>query len=336
MSDFKQEIDRVSQKVNALQNENTVSFAVVTDIHLFPRYPHTYFEAGVANMREVRRKTGVGTLFHLGDAPGGSENYPGSNWTQVWMDAALDKNRIDFSEAMTDVYFIPGNHDGEFTNPPTPEIWSPKMLPKESENVHVRPDLMSFYRDDPQKKVRYIGMMTAYTDLETKQVRYGIASGLIRWLATEAFCVPCGTAVFLFGHIPPCDVDADCDIHFGRQEFYDLCRAFTEKTVFRGEVYTADFTENGGFPVAMFCGHGHVDWVCNDERFPFPVIEVASFYPHYATWRMPHDAIPVMRKEGEEDLWDVAVYDTKTRVLNLVRFGAGEDRTILPMANGGC
>lgn len=332
MIDFLREIERVSERVNKLKNENTAAFVLVTDIHLAPLRPTEYYTTSIENIKRIGENTGVDTLFHLGDTIGVCESTPGEDWRQVWVDATLRKDLRSFGSAVKNCYFVPGNHDGIFALPPNPKVWGPMMLPKESANVHVHPEILSYYVDDPEHKVRYVCFMSSCSDDE-QNVYYGYQPSVIRWLASEALCAPDGYSIFFFTHIAPCDFDAK-DIKVGKSEMFDLVKAFCEKSVFKMGDYTVDYSGNRAYLICFFVGHGHVDWICDDERFPCPVIETASLLPHdpslNPSWGRPKDSLGRARSDRDETLncFDIVLFDSQTSDLNLIRFGAGEDRML--------
>lgn len=332
MIDFSKETERVCSRVKELKSESTAAFVLVADIHLAPSRPTEYYTTSIENIKAIGEKTGVDTLFHLGDTIGVCESTPGEAWQQVWVDATLRKDLTSFGSAMKNAYFVPGNHDGIFALPPNPKFWGPMMLPKESANVHVCPALLSYYVDDPAHKVRYVAFMSAYSD-DAHTAYYGYPLSVIRWLAVEALNAPDGYAIFFFTHIAPCDVDAK-NIKIGKSEMFSLVKAFREKSVFTMGDLTVDYAQSRAKLICFFVGHGHVDWICNDERFPCPVIEVATLLPHDPSgnpaWPMPADAFGRPRSDKDETLncFDIVLFDTKTDHVDLIRFGAGEDRTL--------
>lgn len=326
---FSDEIKRVSEKVNALKNENTFIFSLVTDVHLYPnsKTDNLYYKLSLKNMKAVNDKTRHNVLFHLGDVPGMDyKNILPEYWTKQRISEVLLRNRNDYGSIFEDTYFVAGNHDGEGAAPPDQKFWYDLLLDFNKEKVCCTKDKIYYYVDFPKYKVRAICLMACSVD-ENKNQFYGYYSDQLEWLRDDALITPEEYKILLFTHIDPIDVSAKRLDNI--EEFIGLMKAYAAKTTFEGNLLKADFTQNAkGTLSALFAGHGHVDWWEQGDRFPCIVIETASNLPHYALWEAPETAVPQKRNEYDTtaDLWETVVFDTRKNTLDLVRFGAGDDR----------
>ena len=333
---FKEEIKRVTDKINKLKNENTFIFSIVTDIHLYPMPYRTdnnlYYSQSVENMRAVNSQTHHDILFHLGDVLGvGGFKVPPEYWTREKVEATLMRNRRDYENAFEKVYYVAGNHDGDFASVPIPDQWYRLMLAHQGIEVKKEKDTIYYYVDFPEKKVRAICLMSSYHDGNGSY--FGYDKPQLEWLCKEALMVPQGYKILVFSHISPIDVPSRKLDNVS--DFRGVFEAYKNRTSFEGNRITVDFSDAKGELVAHFGGHTHADWVAEKGAFPMRVIETASNLPHYAEndWKIQQGAISRMRNGNENDktadLWDTVVYDMKKNTLEIIRFGSGEDRRVV-------
>ena len=81
--------------------------------------------------------------------------------------------------------------------------------------------------------------------------------------------------------------------------------------------------------LAIMSGHTHADKVDTTTN-TFAHISIGTQYPNTVA-TVPVDATSPIRQIGTvtQDLWDIMVIKLESKEIKLIRFGAGEDRTIV-------
>ncbi len=336
---FKNEFKDTLNKLNSLYEDGCLCFNIITDSHVYPPYEewlsrqwHTF-----ENVEAINKAAKVDAIFHLGDmfwTNGSKETIDFWNTENLekWMD--VFKERLCAANPYT--YFIAGNHDNEKCGEPNQESWHRRMVEFQKDKITgFVPDRPYYYVDFESAKVRAVCMLSNFREGEHNQHKnYGIYPEQVEWLISDALKVPDGWSILLFSHIYPVNEGNDSAQQDNTEEFAGLIRAFQNKEKFQSDIWSADFSDYGNAKiVAMFVGHGHVDWLHGPDELPFYVVETAANHVHVperSSWRMPEDAVVPPREYGTftEDLWDTVVYNPQKGRIDIIRFGAGEDRHI--------
>lgn len=336
---FKAEIKDTVQKLNALKEDGCFCFNVITDSHVSPtnlqwlgRQQHTF-----ENVKAVNNAAKVDAIFHLGDMLGCvdciTENFAAKYWTEENVKEWFGIFKKELTDANPRSYFVAGNHDNLKAGEPNRENWYKEMVePFKNKISGYQKGEPYFYVDFPESRVRAICLMSNYREGNHKN--YGIYPKQVEWLVENALNVPNEWSILLFSHIYPANIGVGSAIQDNTEEFAGLLTAFQNKEKFESEVFSGDFRNSGNAKiVAMFVGHGHVDWVHAPDILPFWVVETGSNHVHVperSSWDMPDDAVVPPREYNTvtEDLWDAVVYNPKKKTIDVIRFGSGEDKHI--------
>lgn len=332
---FADEIIHTVNKVRALREDGCFCFQVIADSHVFPlfdkhvtRQLHTF-----ENIAAVNAQVNIDAIFHLGDLLFTDDTTEvRSYWTANNVEACFDVFKTNLYAANANTFFVAGNHDGEYGREPDRRNWHHRMVTCQSRKINgLVKDEPYYYVDFPAAKVRAVCMMSNYPGAD--DVYYGIYPDQVAWLAGDALLAPDGWGILIFTHICPFALYET----YGQdnlEEFAQVITAFQRKTTYRSNVFSVDFRNApNSTVVAVFTGHGHVDWIALPGKNPVPVIETASNHVHMPTrdtWKMPSDCSVPQREYGTltEDLWDTVIYNPRKGTIDLIRFGAGEDRHI--------
>ncbi len=339
---FECEAEDTIEKLNALKEEGCFCFNVITDSHVSPTNPqwiarqwHTF-----ENVKAVNEGAKVDAIFHLGDlfgcVDGINEGFAVKYWDEENVKEWFGIFKRELTAANPNAFFVAGNHDNLKAGEPTRQSWYREMVePVKDKLSGYREGEMYFYVDFPESSVRAICLMSNFRDGEKGEHKnYGIYPEQVEWLVNDALKVPNGWSILLFSHIYPANIGVDSATQDNTEEFAELLKAFQNKEKFESEVFSGDFRGYSDAKiVAMFVGHGHVDWLRAPKELPFWTIETGSNHVHEPTpdnWRMPNDAVVPRREYGTvtEDLWDTVVYNPKKKTIDIIRFGSGEDRHI--------
>ncbi len=334
---FIKEVERTSKKIKELKKEGCFCFNVVADSHVYPPNPewlarqnHTF-----ENLKAQNENAPIDAMFHLGDLFW-TDGQPEA--TAFWSKENVDKwFHIFFSEfkkANERSYFVAGNHDNVGCSEPERAYFYKEMIEPNRESItKTVKNEPYYYVDFPENSVRAIVLMSNY--LEDGHKNYGIYSEQVAWLRDEALLAPSGYTIFLFSHIFPQNIGIDSAKKDNVDEFSAFLRAFNNREKNDCEKFPSDFSnlKTDAKIEALFVGHGHVDWIARPSALPFWTIETGANHVHVpsrANWKMPEDCTVAERayQTVTEDLFDTVVWNPKERTLDIIRFGAGEDRKI--------
>lgn len=317
---FKTELESTIASVRAAQTEPCLTFAVVTDIHYNSMdkvvFPHT-----LQNIRAFSKEVRLDGILCLGDMTDGDQ-------TKANTTALLNEFMPLMKNVGVPVYFAAGNHDinaygGSGNVYSTAEMY--KNYYAHCENNVVFDDGsygVNYYKDFPQYKVRMISLDSAKSD-DGSAYHYYYPMNTVEWFVDEAMgTLPNGYSVLLISHVSP----------IATHNWKDTCptnNADVESTL-------RTFVSGGGEVVCIY-GHSHADfdfqepWLdiavyCN-KLYRYEDIIITS--ETAGDWLLPVGSKIWARQMGtyKEDTWDVAVIKPQSKTVNMIRFGAGEDRT---------
>jgi len=309
---YTDEIKRVTEKVKSLKKD--MIFGIATDSHL-----DNSIEDFAENIKAVDKELNFKCFTHLGDFMNG--NFP-RNLTK-----RILKEQIQvYINAINGKHFYPaqGNHDGFYGDIAVDCDWFEATdFTQYYENVS-RPDGKPyFYADFEEEKARFIIVSTFFYDGFEDGTPYikrdGIDDIQALWLENEAFDIKEGWTVFLFSH--------DCPLAgFDIENRYKETRVHNGNRIF--EALLAKSEENKFDIGVWFIGHEHGDTHVTADKIHFVGVGSQTAYIP-ALWNMPFGNFPERNLNTvTEDLWEVAVWNKEEKTVNLVRFGAGEDRVI--------
>ncbi len=309
---YREEITRVCQKVNSLEKD--LVFGIAADSHL-----DNSMEDFAENIKAVDEKINMKCLTHLGDFLNGNLPY---NVTMK----ILHEQMTLYRNAVNNKHFYPaqGNHDGFAGDRAADSDWfEATKFTNDYENV-VRPEGKPyFYADFEDLKVRFIIVSTffyeGYEDGTHYKKRDGIDDKQALWLENEAFDIKEGWTVFLFSH--------ECPL-----EGYKKESRYTETSIHNGgKVFNClvEKSKEKGFDIGVwFIGHHHGDNCVNIDGVNLVTVASQTAYVP-SLWDMCLGNYPARElKTVTEDLWEIALWNKEEKTVNLIRFGAGEDRVI--------
>ena len=339
---FESEVKDTVQKLNQLKEEGCFCFNVVTDSHVSPTNPqwvarqwHTF-----QNIKAVNQGAEVDAIFHLGDIFGCvdciTDGFALKFWNEENTKEWFGIFKRELTAANQNAFFVAGNHDNLKAGEPTRSIWSREMVEPIKDKISgYKEGEMYYYVDFPESSVRAICLMSNSREGEQGEHKnYGIYPEQVEWLVNDALKAPNGWSILLFSHIYPANDGISSARQDNVEEFAGLLKAFQNKEKFESEIFSGDFRNHRDAKiVAMFVGHGHVDWLHGPDKLPFWVVETGSNHVHVperSDWNMPDDAVVPPREYDTvtEDLWDAVIYNPKKKTIDVIRFGSGNDRHI--------
>lgn len=166
----------------------------------------------------------------------------------------------------------------------------------------------NYYKDFPEYKIRFIWLNA------NVEGRYGYSDTTVEWLQNTALKTEDGYSICLFTHMDP-----------------ESSHDYDNKYCYNGykiQALLADYEENTGTIISMFSGHNHVD-----AAFTSPYLSIMTNCQRFenengnpALWASGATKPSRQLGTASEDCWNVVVIRPQSRKINMVRFGAGEDR----------
>lgn len=215
-----------------------------------------------------------------------------------------------------------------------------------------------YYVDDLPLKTRFICLNSQWAAYEenadgtakyTTQKGVGFGQEQLEWLTDIALDVPENYSVILALHVPPTDSLADGRHYASGENARDMSvlrgiiTAYCDKTTYSGSythttrgaylqedtwadvAVSCDFSGYEGELLGIFCGHSHYDQFTVSD-LPAPIVCVTSAI------NTPYDTDWSVRRQGtsDETVIDFVCVNRKTRKIDLIRCGYGNDRIIDP------
>ncbi len=342
------EVRESVKEIQSRQNENTITFAFMTDIHYNNFYNHDVrLKRTVNAYREIAKRVHIDRLLLGGDFTNeGCREYKSDCFREL---------RAIYSG--TDYLPVNGNHDDG-------TIWDDSYIenPLSENNLTHRDmytlfynhlpslgakmgeeDALYYYIDDKHTKTRYIGLDSGDIPyiFENGKLKHGgqhnfaMSQRQIDWLCSKAlFFEEEGWSIVIFihsVHVP----DGSFDHHLSELKNLTLlnnivsCYKLGENIdEYAGEnefkVHAkADFSEGiRGDIMGIFTGDYHTDRIAKDRAGnPYVLTGNAVMY-------CTKNPCYVQRYDGDKSelLFDVITIDKKLRKIFITRVGAGEDR----------
>ena len=208
----------------------------------------------------------------------------------------------------------------------------------ENKNVKREGKKPYFYVDYPEKELRMIFLCsTNYTHNKEKFEfikGYSMEDEQIEWLA-RSLDTPKGYSIMLFSHIAPFKLNKEkggekYKFIEGRnyEKAVELIKAFNNRgTVFiDGKDY--DYSENEGVIVAWFAGDDHSDFMNEFDGINYVGVTCQTAYIPQLWEPIGEFTGPRDYETVNEDAWDTVIWNKKERRVDLIRCGAGCDRTV--------
>lgn len=304
---FAQEVSRTADTVLEKSSEGkSLVFALLSDSHYTV---NGTWEDTITNLKAVHQRTGLDGIIHLGDL----------------QDGMLDKRtcrRIatkciaDLRDICEPLYLVIGNHDTNYFK--GNQEW---LTEEEQYGIYgrfqdryvTREGVAGYYYTDyAHVRLRMI-FLTSFDHRE--KLRYGFPEAEIQWLKCILDQTPDGYKVLVFSHDAP----------LARLDYWAEEIRNGERLL---EVLEEYHTREGKEVLGYIHGHTHADYIYRERKFP--IISIGCSKCECFPDKKPEGSVRYMRKlgGGTQELWDVLVITPDKSRLELVRFGAGEDRSL--------
>ena len=169
-----------------------------------------------------------------------------------------------------------------------------------------------YYVDIPESRIRMLFLDSFDPD---EKERYGFSVKEVRWVRRTLRKTPEGYRVLVFSHVTPI-----ASLHV----WSDAIRN-GERMLRTFERFHA---RRKGAVLGWIHGHSHADQISYDRAFPVIGIGCSKLedFPEHkpagsTTWKREQNS-------DTQELWDVLLIHKESGVLDLLRFGAGEDRHV--------
>lgn len=313
---FLNQITEKTAKLNALKKD--ASFMFITDLHV-----HDNAFVSVPIIKRVSKLTGISKLFS-----GGDYAYAFGTNDECISDTVNSIKYLSEVKPELKFYSVRGNHDitvrhdgNSLTGYTHPAAETTKIILSENSPVTAAmPNEACYYIDDENEKIRYVIINTSDTQSDDKNkfwgVNYSVSAPQINWLINNAFNFHSGGegwGIIVFGHVPVSEkMDADGKFY---KDFNDLLIAVKNK---QNRAF-GDFSGLKAELIVYICGHVHVDAACVDNGVLHVTTGPDAYYNDDVYKRVPGTVT--------ETLFSAFTVDKAARKLNMIRFGAGEDKT---------
>ena len=304
--EVQREIDQCIRAVKQYQNDDTLTFTLLTDSHVTV---NGTWKDTIATIGAVEKEVKADALIHLGDLEDGTLS---KEYCRHYANIVLD----DLKAVSGKVYLTVGNHDTNYFR------GNPDLLSEEEiytyylEGIEAkgkRRNQLWYYEDFEKHRLR-IYFLHSYDFRE--QLRYGYSMEEIEWLMDNLDALPDEYGVILFSHDAPIE----------RLDYW-------AKEIRNGERMLSKLEEwhrsNNNRILAFIHGHTHADYIYQERAFP--IISIGCSKCEYFPDKKPEGATAYrrIRNTVTQELWDTLLVNTKERSLRLIRFGAGMDRELI-------
>mgnify|MGYP003302373909 CR=1 FL=1 len=338
---IKEEVEDTVQKIKSYQNENTVTFGFMTDLHYAPTNDHDICLSRTVNAyKEIAKQVGCDTLLLGGDL--------GANGNKQFATEAF----VRFHKHFDGVRHFPitGNHDDNtiwqkcIDSPTSDHHFTHKELyellfshlPKYGVKTGGE-DILYYYVDDAENKMRYICLDISDIPfiMEEGNLKYRgqntfvLSQKQVEWLTKTALDFKeDGWGAVIVSHSALCK-NTRLKAEEYESNYLDVVnetinafvgRKKVQKEMFDGDFrikLDADFTNAKSQIYAVVLGHFHDDIIVN-ETVPYIATANSSMY----------NSQFYKRNQGDktELLFDFITIDKAKRKIYITRVGQGEDR----------
>ncbi|MDD1406903.1 metallophosphoesterase [Limosilactobacillus reuteri] len=344
--------------VNSIPHgEGIFNFGLITDNHYQPDNDYAYRSIDHYDwFGEATKAAKVDAVIVDGDNTNGANydnKYAARFKEELYRSTA---NIVDLLEGacsnQSDIFWLKGNHDSG--------AWSANALGSQKPNPNnslTENELLQlyhcntsrygevrdntsfyFYKDYPDVKIRLIGLnslddddqLDADGNYAKKDINYhSFRQPQLNWLANTALKVPSDYQVILFFHTPLDGAFSTKNGMVNSGHLQSIIQAFIGGTsISINDVESKepinglniDFTQQGpGVVIGIFNGHYH------NDNYDNSLIPGVSMIEENASFNNGKVATRI-RDTDSEDAWDLVSVNTKTRSVNMYRFGEGNDR----------
>ena len=346
---FEQEINDTALSVSELTKVPCLTYNIITDTHVRPSKAESVRRTydSLANIHELNKRCFADGVVHLGDMVDmAMYNTDGATNAEIY--TVLREYIKRFTQLNNRAYIVNGNHDGIRGDVYQQHEWYSVCGRLNEEYTVKDSDTNYFYVDYPKIKTRCVFMAIPDNIEDAASHVFGYTTRCLNWLVSTALDTPDGYGVIMFAHVAPCFTWYMPNNRMENlDDFYGICSAYNSQSTYTGTTINADFTsKNGTKLVAYICGHAHGDAVLSagetvqgvDQNWnpvettnglPCPLIVIGCGL--LSSGAMSNfNAVAPERTDRTitQDLWDTMVYRPDQHKIYMIRFGAGNDRTI--------
>lgn len=298
-----QELDKVEAEVKRLKSigKKKLVIGLLSDTHYTV---NGTWEDTCLHIQELNKRVGLDAIVHLGDITDGLLS---KKATTTYVKRVIN----DLKKNKTPVYIAVGNHDENYFNQNTDNFTQKEMIELYGCEEQIKNQQLYYYVDVGES-LRCIFLVSFCSH---RPVRYGFDKEQIAWLKDTLKKVPYGYRVIVFSHDAP----------LTELDYWSFLTWNGEELIHVLEEYQASKGRN---ILGLFHGHAHADFVY--EKCSFPIISIGCAKCEFFTEMKPKGFYVPSRELNTktQDLWDVMIVDTENLEIELVRFGAGNSRTI--------
>lgn len=320
---FVEEINKTVKDIKGVLTDDCICFALLTDSKL-----SDYGDETRENIKAVDKEIGFDCVIHLGNITNGDNP---EKITRYLLASEMDK----YINSTSSKKFFPtrgmndGYRDERFTGQLMMHIMTDEIWCRETEfitlydNVSRKSEKPYYYVDFPEKKTRLIILCSYYSQIDKDLGLYEQYTTIDvmqqAWLKTEALKLPEGWTAALFSHALP-----KSRFETGKDPFI-YCGHSTEPVLM-----IIQQAQNKGINIAgWFAGAYGYDCEAKIAGINHAVINSQAPYMTTAA-KCENVRFAENREPGtlNQDCWDAVIINTKTKKVNIFRFGAGEDREL--------
>lgn len=293
---YNEEIQKSSDSVYRLKDENSLVFALMTDSHYVI---NGGWEDSISNLRAMHHRVKFDALIHLGDLTDGLTS---RKITREYAGKVMG----DLCSLGCPVYLAIGNHDSNYFHQ------NPEWFTREEQSFfYLQREEPWYFVDFEKQKLRCLFL---YSFDHREEIRYGFPIEEVEWAEKTLEDVPADYVVIVFSHVPLLP-----EMHYWSDQIRNSA-LLKEKL--------DEYVRKGGEILGYIHGHNHADQIVYTEFFPIIAIGCAKCEDFKD--KKPKGAVTYDRQRGTvtQELWDILVVNTEKKKMNLVRFGAGKDRVV--------
>ncbi len=297
---LREETERVCARAGSLCNEGSAVLFVLADSHFTV---NGNWEQTAFDMKMAAQRLRPDVVVHLGDLTDGLAPAP------VTREIARRMTE-DMQEAADRVFLCIGNHDTNYFHD-NPDVFTEE----EQSRIYLGRSRKYYYEDLPERQLRLFFLDSFDRTKRTNEQKYGFSVSQICWVRKALREMPEGYHALFFSHVPLLG-----RMHYWSREIRNGDRLLAVLNAFQNKEHRI---------LACLNGHSHADQT--DLSQSFPLIQIGCSKLESFDEGKPAGATVYGRNAGDAsaDLWDVLIIDPEKTRLDLIRFGAGVDRSFV-------
>ena len=318
---FSEEIKKTTKDIKSQKND--LCFALLSNSQLSDTGSDTR-----KNIKAVDSETGFDFLVHLGNIING--NNP-KNISEYLLSCEIEKYKkaVKSEKLFVTQGFSDGYRDERFIGQLAKNIVYDKMWYNQTAfingyaNVKRPSDKPYYFVDFPEKNIRLIFLCSYFSQIDEANGLYEKYTGIdikqAAWLKNTALDLPLGTTVLLFSHAIP-----KSRFETGEDPF--IYKGYSTEPI----LMLLEQAKKRGINIACWFGGAYnCDCEINVGGINYAVINSQLARPFSCS---KCSGVRFLKDRGintvNQDCWDAVCINTAEKVINIYRFGAGEDRKI--------